>query len=145
MLLIPSFFSIPSDVLKIYRFVHSLHRRVLTHSLMKAQGAFTNYVNMFLAFFEHVPTLVCNSKHLGYHLCNYVNIQGTKAQFSPRNTLAPMILRPNAYNSVWKSFSPKQLRSNTLWPKDQILKCFIFKQLGPSMGLDSVYEDGRGH
>ena len=31
------------------------------------QGAFTNYVNRFLAFFDHVPTLVCNSKHLGYH------------------------------------------------------------------------------
>ena len=28
---------------------------------------FTNYVNMFLAFFDHIPTLVCNSKHLGYH------------------------------------------------------------------------------
>ena len=27
-----------------------------------SKGAFTNYVNMFLAFFDHVPTLVCNSK-----------------------------------------------------------------------------------
>ena len=31
------------------------------------KGAFTNYVNMFWAFFDHLPTLVCNSKHLGYH------------------------------------------------------------------------------
>ena len=39
------------------------------------KGAFTNYVKMFLALFDHVSSLVCNSKHLGYHpLCNYVNI-----------------------------------------------------------------------
>ena len=39
------------------------------------KGAFTNYVNMFFTFFEHVPTLVCKSKHHRVPpRCNYINI-----------------------------------------------------------------------
>ena len=39
------------------------------------KGAFTDYVNMFFAFFDHVPTLVCKSKHPRVPpLFNYVKI-----------------------------------------------------------------------